>query len=200
VGDFVITLGSDCAAADERFVVEAKRDKSYHRDHVLSECKVARENRAAQVALFVWDREYGEARQQPPLARHGQDIIVLWDENDPATDIYLTAAYWLARSLVAPKSPGSERLARTHEKLIAGAFEQIKGLSDTLEQIKKSGEKTVKEGQSIVALSLSVQSQLEAQVEVLRDLVMTQTAALTNDTPDANTCAPPVEAGDGVDG
>jgi hypothetical protein len=191
VGDFVITLGSSCTAAGERFVVEAKRDKSYTRDHALAECKTARENRDAQVALFVWDMEYGQARHQPPLERHGRDIIVLWDENEPMTNTYIDAAYWLARSIVTPQ-PREERIARVREKLIAGAFEQIKSLSNTLENIKKAGEQITKQGQTIITQSLSVQSQLEAQIETLRDLVIAPARDTTNETnePDDPTTPP----------
>lgn len=190
VGDFVITLGSDCAAAGERFVIEVKRDKSYTLDQILSECKVARENRDAHIALFIWNMEYGRARHHPPLARYGRDIVVLWDEHDPVTNTYVDAAYWLARSMVSPQS-GNERIARVQEKLIAGAFEQIKGLSTSLEQIKKSGEQIVKNGQTIVSQSLSVKSQLVAQVETLRDLVIAQTTDTSNNLSDPNKPVPP---------
>jgi hypothetical protein len=195
VGDFLITLGSDCAAAGERLVIEAKRDKSYNRDHVLAECKTARENRDAQVALFVWDMEYGKARHHPPLVRYGNDVVALWNEHDPTTYIYVEAAYWLARSIVAPPS-GNERVARVQERLITGAFEQIMGLSTTLEQIKKAGEQTVKHGQTVVAQSLSVQSQLAAQVDTLRDLVIAHTATQSDEASGSSTNTESVRVSD----
>ena len=167
VGDAVITLGADCAAAGERIVVEAKRSQSYSRGRALEECKAARENRDAQAAIFVWDR--ASARAQPPLSREGRDIIVLWDEEDPASDVYVHAAYWLARGLVTPK-PATDHLARAQQRQVEGAFEHILGLSAILEKIKKSGEEVVKKGQEVVTLSLTVQGQLEAQVAALRAL------------------------------
>jgi hypothetical protein len=181
VGDFVVTLGNDCVAAGERFVIEAKRDKEYTREKALSECRVARENRDAQVALFVWDREYGQAKHQPPLARYGKDILVLWDEQDATTDAYVDAAYWLARSLLLPQ-PGNDRMARVQEKLIASTLEQIVALGNTLDQIKKVGEQVVKQGTTIVTQSLAVQAQLAAQVATLRDLVSEQTPPITEET------------------
>lgn len=169
VGDFVITLGNDCAAAGERVVVEAKRDRSYTRSKVLAECKIARDNRAAQVALFVWDRE--AAASHPPLMRYGQDVVVVWDEQDPTTDSYVTAAYWLARSMVAAHAQ-NDQVGRVQEHLIADAFDQIVALSSMLDQIKKSGEQIVKHGQLVTTQAVQVQAQLAAQVESLRALVM----------------------------
>jgi len=171
VGDFVITLGTSCAAAGERFVIEAKRDASYGREKALTECKQARENRDARVAIFVWDLAYGQAKHQPRMARYGDDIVVLWDERDAATDVYLQAAYWLARSSMLPR-PQDDRMVKTQQRLVDGAFEQILGLSAMLEKIKKAGEDVVKKGQEIATTSVNVQSLLAAQVETLRDLTV----------------------------
>lgn len=171
VGDAVVILGRDCAATGERVVIEAKRSQSYTRAKALEECKTARENRDAQVAIFVWDR--ASARNQPPLARHGNDIIVLWDEENPASDVYVHAAYWLARGLVVPK-PATDHLTRTQQRQVEGAFDQILGLATILEKVKKSGEDVVKKGQEVVALTLTVQGQLEAQVTALRAMTVIQ--------------------------
>ncbi len=173
VGDFVITLGKSCSAAAERLVVEAKRNQKYNLEKALEECKTARKNRGAQVALFVWDKEHGEAKHQPPLARYDKDIVVLWTEDDPNTEIYVRAAYWLARNMIMPQ-PANEQAARVKEKLVADAFEQIEKLINMLEDIKKSGEKVVKEGEKIKYWAYNVQTQLEAQVNTLRNLVMSQ--------------------------
>ncbi|MBX0329914.1 hypothetical protein K2Z83_19805 [Oscillochloris sp. ZM17-4] len=167
VGDAVITLGSDCAAVGERVVVEAKRSQAYNREKALVECKAARENRNAQAAIFVWDR--ASARNQPPLARYGSDIIVLWDEEDPSSDVYVHAAYWLARSLVVPRGH-DDGVLQTRRRQVDGAFDQILGLSVTIEQVKKSGEAVVKQGYSIVTNAVNLQGQLVAQVDALRSL------------------------------
>ncbi len=167
VGDAVITLGPDCAATGERVVVEAKRSQAYTRTKALDECKAARENRSAQAAIFVWDR--ASTRNQPPLARYGSDIIVLWDEDDPSSDVYVQAAYWLARTLVIPRSH-DDGVQQTRRRQVEGAFDQILSLSATIEQIKKAGEAVVKQGHSIVTNTVNLQGQLEAQVDALRSL------------------------------
>jgi|SRR5579859_3047336 len=170
VGDFVISLNSDSLAAGERIVIEAKRDSTFTRSRVISECHVACKNRDAQVAIFVWDRQYGEAKHQPPLSRDENHIIVLWDAEDPSTDLYVNAAFWLARSAMMPKS-AERRIARVQEGVIRNAFQQIAGLSTTLEKVKKSGEDVVKKGQEISSSILTVQSLLSAQVDILREQI-----------------------------
>ena len=179
VGDAVIVLGSACAAAGERIVIEAKRSQSYNRAKALEECKVARDNRAAQVAIFVWDRS--SAKNQPPLARYANDIIVLWDEEDPTSDVYVQAAYWLARGLVVAK-PQDDVLIKTRQRQVEDAFDEILRFATMFEKIKKSGEAVLKNGQEIVALTTTMQGQLAAQVAVLRELTAVRAIHSTDES------------------
>lgn len=166
-GDFVITLGAECAAAGEKIVVEAKRSSSYNRAKVLAEAKEARRNRNAQVCLFVWDREYGSDKRQPPLSRVGNDIVVLWDMADPETDLYLETAFWLARSLVTAPAQ-DDCVLKAQEKAISDTLDQISAFNQTLEVIQKSGEKIIREGQQVANSAVHVKSLLMAHVEALR--------------------------------
>lgn len=168
VGDFVITLGRDCTAAGEKIVVEAKRDASYNRVKALTEANEARRNRKAQACLFVWDREYGLAKGQPPLARVGSDVIVLWDMADPETDVYLETAYWLARSLVTAQ-PKDDHVVKAQGKAISDTLDQIDLFSQTLDAIQKSGEKMSREGQQIANNASRIRTLLSAHILGLRD-------------------------------
>src|SRR5207302_9983060 len=49
VGDAVVELGPDCAAAAEKLVIEAKEDASYDLNKARSEIETARTNREASV-------------------------------------------------------------------------------------------------------------------------------------------------------
>lgn len=168
VGDFVITLGRDCAAAGEKIVVEAKRNANYNRARALTEAKEARRNRTAQACIFVWDREYGLAKRQPPLTRDGSDVIVLWDMADPETDVYLETAYWLARSLVTAQ-PQEDHVLRAQEKAINETLDQIAIFSQTLDTIQKSGERVMREGQQIANSARQIKGLLNAHIQTLRD-------------------------------
>lgn len=68
VGDAVITLGPDAAAAGVRIVCEMKEDGSYRVAKAIEEIRQARENRNAEVGLFIWSRRTAPVGQAP-LAR-----------------------------------------------------------------------------------------------------------------------------------
>lgn len=175
VGDFVITLGEQSHAPGGAIVVEAKRSGSYTVPNILKECKASRDNRRAQVSLFVWDETYGREKNHPPLVRYDHDIVVLWNEENPETDLYVQAGYWLARGLcqreTSAQNPQYE-LARKHADKTIDA---IVAIDDILTKIKKSGEDAVKKSQEVVTQTISVQGMLKGYVETLRTLALFQT-------------------------
>jgi hypothetical protein len=98
VGDLVIELGPDCAAAGEKVVVEAKEDSSYALAKARIEIETARKNRGANVGLFIFS-----AKTVPQgidmLVRHGEDIFVIWDAERLESDWVLRAALSLAKAM-----------------------------------------------------------------------------------------------------
>jgi len=77
-GDLVVELGSDCVAAGERFVVEAKEDESYKLADARAEIEIARKNREASVGLFVFSKKTCPDGMET-LFRDGNDVFVVWD-------------------------------------------------------------------------------------------------------------------------
>ena len=140
-GDFVVTLSPDCRAAGARIVLEAKQSESYSLKHALGELDEARRNRGAEIGVFCWSRRSAPAGTAP-LVRHGNDIVVTWDSEDPATDVYLTAALSLARALCTravsqrEKQSGDlaslEKAIRAVEKQ-AGMLDEIRTSAKTIE-------------------------------------------------------------------
>lgn len=98
VGDCVIQLGPESAAPDARIVIEAKEDQSYTLAKARAEIEVARNNRDAQVGVFVFSAKCVSDGVES-LTRFGDDIVVVWDPENPSTDMYLKAAVSLARAL-----------------------------------------------------------------------------------------------------
>jgi hypothetical protein len=98
VGDFVVSLGHESAAPDSRIVFEAKEDRSYKLKDALAELQKARENRQAQVGVFVFSRETAPEGIEP-LTRWDRDVVVVWDAEDPQTDFLLKAAISVARMI-----------------------------------------------------------------------------------------------------
>ncbi len=73
VGDFVIQLGAESAAAHARIAWEAKEDQKYDVKRALEEIDEARRNRQAQVGVFVFLHQDGARRARslrPPRQRH----------------------------------------------------------------------------------------------------------------------------------
>ncbi len=102
-GDFVIELGPDSAAPGERIVLEAKEDAGFTLKLAQDELDQARPNRKAQVGIFVLSSKVapdGMARFQ----RFGNDIFIVWDAEDPATDLWLVAALEVSRALMVRRA------------------------------------------------------------------------------------------------
>ena len=102
-GDFTIELGPDSAAPGERIVVEAKEDAGFTMRLAMEELGIARPNRKAQAGIFVLSRAVapeGMARFQ----RFGNDIVIVWDVEDPSTDLWLLAALEVSRALVVRRA------------------------------------------------------------------------------------------------
>jgi hypothetical protein len=91
VGDYVITLGPESAAPGARIALECKAEKRYTESKALEELALARKNRETQVGVFIVARESAPEGFEPPR-RIGMVLLVIWDAEDPATDVYLEAA------------------------------------------------------------------------------------------------------------
>jgi hypothetical protein len=99
IGDLVISATDDNAFAGARIAVEAKQDRSYTETKADNELKIARNNRNTSVGLFVASASHAP-NEFPAFLRHGRNVLCIWDQNDPATDIRLQCALFLATGLV----------------------------------------------------------------------------------------------------
>jgi hypothetical protein len=169
VGDPVVDLGPESAAPGARVVCEAKEDQNYDRAQALAEAAEARENRKASVCIFVFSKATAPAGMEP-LARFGSDILVVWDREDLATDVFLKAAFSIARALAVREHAGREKVKADFagiDKAIARiakdaeAFGDITTWSNT---IKNSTEKILEKAEKAKA-------DLDKQIERLRELL-----------------------------
>jgi hypothetical protein len=169
VGDAVITLGPDCVAAGTRIAIEAKESGSYTLKSTLEESAIARKNRDAQVGLFVHSRRTAPEGLEP-IARYGDDIVVLWDAEDEATDAYLKAGLIVAKSIAVKTKVQSEAQAhdlKAMESSVADILKQAALLEDVTtwtNTIKSSAEKVLQRVDK-------VRGQLLVQGEALEDQV-----------------------------
>lgn len=168
-GDFVIVLGPDSAAPNARIVWEAKSNKSYDLTGALKELDQARKNRQAQVGVFVFAKEAAPDGSEA-FARYGNDIIVVWDPEDPTSDLYVKAAYSVARALVireAHESAESEAAVAAIEKATLTIEKQLEHLG----QIKTWADTVKNNGEKISERAVKLQETLSEQVKTLNDQI-----------------------------
>ena len=150
-------------------MVEAKEDASYDLATALEEMETARQNREAESGLFVFSKKTAPAGLEP-LARYGNDVVVVWDADDLATDTHLRLGLSVARALCTRKALERSSLDVDFTAIDAALLEiakQVKELDDIrtwTETIRSNGEKI------LGRLRISTEK-LEKQGEVLTERV-----------------------------
>jgi hypothetical protein len=166
VGDYVLELGPDSAAPGARVVYEAKANKSYTIPNALKELAEARKNRAAQVGVLVFDRS-SAPKDMEPLCRFGNDVLVAWDPEEPASDIYLNVAFGLARTLAHRELLANSATESDARKLDA-LVDEIAAHVKVLASIEKAASSVKKNGETILSNAQNMREALELQVAALR--------------------------------
>ncbi|MFN0199542.1 MAG: hypothetical protein ACKVT0_22550 [Planctomycetaceae bacterium] len=161
VGDCVIELGPESAAPGTRIVIEAKEVQGYLFNTARDEIVIARENRDAQVGIFIFSKQTAPAGLEP-LTRLGQDIFLVWDSEDERSDLALKVGYSLARALCVRQHALEQSQAADFsaiEAAIAEIASRVNGLDEIetwantihnnsdkiLKQIKKTREAIVEQ-------------------------------------------------------
>jgi hypothetical protein len=146
IGDHVTQLGPDSSAPGARIVWEAKEDGKYDLTQALEEMETARKNRDAQVGIFVFSKKTAAPDLQP-FGRYASDIVIVWDADDPASDVYVKAAYSVGRALSVrsrERASHSEEALRNIEHATRAVEKQVQHLDQIKtwsETIRGHGEK-----------------------------------------------------------
>jgi hypothetical protein len=165
VGDCVLALGSETACPGARIVIEAKEDKSYDLRRVREDLRTARENRQADVGIFVWSKVSAPEGCES-LCRWGNDIVVIWNPEDILSDVYLKAAVSLARLIVVQQRKTNDQAEtdlRAMESSITAVTRELAGLDEIVTwatTAKNSGEK-------ISAKANTLKRRIEEQLDAL---------------------------------
>lgn len=143
VGDQVVKFTGESIYAGSAIVIEAKRDASYNVARALGELETARSNRTAQAAVFVMARSHAPVGF-PSFARHGNDVLVIWDDADEGTDPYLQAAIFLALALATRQRRGEDegniKALADVERRIESELKRHEKMRDLAESIQKKAE------------------------------------------------------------
>lgn len=166
VGDFVLTLGADSAAAGARIVIEAKESASYTIASTIAEGDEACRNRASDICLFVHS-----ARTSPMpdvLRKYANTVVVRWDAD--GDDMALRAGYLVAKALsvrAAVKSGNELESFAVIDKAIEVVRKQIEGFSE----INTSAETISSGAGKILNRARIMRGELEKQIEALAEAV-----------------------------
>jgi hypothetical protein len=167
VGDFLMTVGPEKVASGARVVWEAKASGAYDLSKTLAEADVARRNRQAGVCIFV----HSERTAQPSIpvfARYGHDIVLRWNEEDPATDVWLKAAGMVATALSVRAAAHDKKDAASF-KVVDGAIERIRKQIEGFEEIRKSATTSKSASEKILERGRIMEDALIAQLATIAD-------------------------------
>ena len=170
VGDHVITIGPEKLAAGARIVIEAKESASYDLTRTLEEADTARSNRQAEVCVFVHS-----SRTAPPsipmFKRYGRDIVVKWNADDDANDVWLEAALMVATALSVKAASHGKKDAASFEK-IDKAIERTRKFLEGFEEINTSANTAKSAAERILNRARLMQEGLSSQVQAIIDEIL----------------------------
>ena len=168
-GDGVLELGCDNAAAGAKIVIEAKEDASFNLTKAREEIDTARKNREAQFGVFVFSQKTAPVNCES-LSRIGNDIFVVWDADDLASDARLKAAIEIARVLCI-RDQKSKKQQSTDFSAIDSAILEIERTAGKYDDIRKFAESIQSANEKILERVRKDRKSLEKQIEILRDSV-----------------------------
>ncbi len=169
VGDLVVELGAECAAAGGRFVVEAKEDNSYTLAKARAEIEAARKNRDASVGLFVFSQK-SAPEGMDTLIRHGEDVFVVWDADQIESDVILRAGFSLARALCVRQARQSQAEDGNWDNMDA-AMLALEQEAKRLSKMKTWTETVQSNSGKILEEVRKMTEGLEQQIGILRESI-----------------------------
>ena len=179
VGDYVITIGPDKIAAGARIVIEAKESAAYDLTRSLEEAEVARNNRQAEICVFVHS-----TRTAPPgiptFQRFGQDLVVRWNPDDDANDMWLEAALMVATALSVKAASHGKADAASFEK-IDKAVERVRKALEGFEEVNTSANTIRSSAEKILNRARIMQETLSTQVQGVVEEILKLKASAAED-------------------
>jgi hypothetical protein len=169
VGDCVVELGPDSAAPGSKIVIEAKEESGVTLAAARQEIETARKNRGADWGLFVFSRKTAPAGLEP-FQRYGNDFVVVWNAEDPSSDVFLKAGVIAARALCF-RAERKSAAALVDFEAIDRAILEIEKRAGNLDEVRKSAETIQSSSTKILDRVRIDREALEKQVLQLREKV-----------------------------
>ncbi len=145
-----------------------------------SELEKARKNREAGVGVFVFSRRIAPEGTDP-LVRYGDDILAIWDAENPDSDIILDCALTVAKALSTRAQQHSAAQSADFET-IEKAIREIERQTNSLDEITTSAETIERGSERILNRARIAREGLEKQVILLDDKLADLRDLVGNDT------------------
>ena len=145
--------------------MEAKQNASYTVPMARAELEEARKNRDAGVGVFVFSRRTAPEGMDP-LVRYGDDILAVWDAENPDSDIVPDCALTVAKALSTRAQRHSAAQSADFET-IEKAIREIERQTNSLDEITTSAETIKKGSEQILNRARIAREGLEKQVALL---------------------------------
>lgn len=168
-GDHVVELGPDSPAPGARVAWEAKEDRSYDLRKALAEIDEARRNRQAELGVFVFSKKTAPEELEP-FRRYGSDVVVVWDAEDPVSDVYVKAAYSVTRALAIRQRQASQETGEALDE-IERATRAVEKQVKYLDEIERWAQTVASNGRHIVERAGKMRQDLAKEVARLDERV-----------------------------
>ena len=179
-GDAVIEIGPEAAAAGAKIVIEAKEDASYNLPKAREELEEARKNRGANIGVFVFSKRTALAGLEA-FNRYGNDIVVVWDAEDPASDVFLSAGLSVAKALCTRANTQAKETGADFEA-IEKAILEIERQSNGLEEITTSAQTVRNSSEKILNRARIMGEGLTKQIAILNEKVAALRETIGNES------------------
>ena len=168
-GDVVIQLGPEHVAAEAKIVIEAKANASYTIEGALAELNEAKKNRDAGIGLFVFSSKSAPAGLEA-FNRYGDNLVVVWDAEDAASDVYFDAGLSVAKALCVRSKTRSEEVGADIDAIERAVLE-IEKQAGGLEEITKSANTIRRNNDTILNRARIMGEALSKQIGILNENV-----------------------------
>ncbi len=176
-GDLVLEIGPEHAASEARIVWEAKQDASYTLKKARDEMAQARLNRDSDIGVFVFSKKTAP-ETMPAFHRIGDDIFIVWDAEDAASDVILDAALAASTALSIRRVKSDATLDADLDAIERAVIEIEKRVGNLAEV--QTWAKTIKSNSEKILKRIDTDRDvLQAKLGVLKDRGASLRGALT---------------------
>ena len=142
-------------------------DVCYNLKKALEELEEARKNLGAGIGFFVFSKRTAPSGLEV-FNRYGNDVVVIWDAEDPGSNVFLDAGLSVSRALCERPKSHSEDVDADFEALEKAILE-IGRQADGLDEITKFSETIRSSNDKIVDRARLMKEGLSKQISILNE-------------------------------